>query len=128
MDCKCHLLFGRCMLKICWQQLADFHQVGNLLKPVNERLTAPTASELVHVSASPGYCERNDASGIPGAVGRRCNVTSEGKEACSVITCCDRGYDISQVTVEKQCGCQEQLHWNVDCKLCPSTVDQFLCK
>ncbi|XP_061436964.1 protein Wnt-5a-like [Lethenteron reissneri] len=160
MDCKCHLLFGRCMLKICWQQLADFHQVGNLLKhkydtssamrlvrhnssssvagatrwsrwrlePVNERLTAPTVSDLVHVSASPGYCERNDAGGINGTVRRRCNVTSEGKEACSVITCCDRGYDISQVTLETQCGCKEQLKENVKCKLCPWTVDQFACK
>ncbi|XP_042201913.1 protein Wnt-5a-like [Callorhinchus milii] len=98
------------------------------LEPVNEWLTAPTASELVHVSASPNYCERDDASGIPGAVGRRCNVTSEGTEGCSVITCCDRGYDISQVTVEKQCGCKEQLRWNVRCKLCPSTVDQYFCK
>ncbi|XP_061436919.1 protein Wnt-5b-like isoform X2 [Lethenteron reissneri] len=98
------------------------------LEPVNEWLTAPTASELVHVSASPDYCERDDASGIPGVVGRRCNVTSEGTEGCSVITCCDRGYDISQVTVEKQCGCKEQLRWNVRCKLCPSTVDQYFCK
>ncbi|XP_075916240.1 uncharacterized protein LOC142910729 [Petromyzon marinus] len=37
MGCKCHVLFGTCMLKICWQQLADFRSVGNFLK-VSSRL------------------------------------------------------------------------------------------
>ncbi|XP_075919286.1 protein Wnt-5b-like [Petromyzon marinus] len=166
MDCKCHVLFGTCMLKICWQQLADFRSVGNFLKEkydrssavqlvshnggggagganggrggavhwprrrleaVNERLTAPTASDLVHVNASPEYCERNETHGVPATVGPQCSVTSEGATEGRCVTCCDRGYDTSQVTVEKQCGCKEQLHWNVDCKLCPWT-DQFLCK
>ncbi|XP_075918832.1 protein Wnt-5b-like [Petromyzon marinus] len=166
MGCKCHVLFGTCMLKICWQQLADFRSVGNFLKEkydrssavqlvshngggsagganggrggaahwprrrleaVNERLTAPTASDLVHVNASPEYCERDETHGVPGTVGPQYSVTSEGATEGRSVTCCDRGYDTSQVTVEKQCGCKEQLHWNVDCELCPWT-DQFLCK
>ncbi|XP_075917088.1 protein Wnt-5b-like [Petromyzon marinus] len=166
MGCKCHVLFGTCMLKICWQQLADFRSVGNFLKEkydrssavqlvshngggsagganggrggaarwprrrleaVNERLTAPTASDLVHVNASPEYCERDKTHGVPGTVGPQYSVTSEGATEGRSVTCCDRGYDTSQVTVEKQCGCKEQLHWNVDCELCPWT-DQFLCK
>ncbi|XP_061437248.1 protein Wnt-5a-like [Lethenteron reissneri] len=94
------------------------------LEPVNEWLTAPSEYDLVHVSASPEYCVRGSTSG---AVGRqRCNDT-EAAEECTV-TCCDRGYDISQVTVEMQCGCKEQLKENVKCKLCPWTVDQFACK
>ncbi|XP_075915998.1 protein Wnt-5b-like [Petromyzon marinus] len=166
MGCKCHVLFGTCMLKICWQQLADFRSVGNFLKEkydrssavqlvshngggsagganggrggaarwprqrleaVNERLTAPTASDLVHVNASPEYCERDETHGVPGTVGPQYSITSEGATEGRSVTCCDRGYDTSQVTVEKQCGCKEQLHWNVDCELCPWT-DQFLCK
>ncbi|XP_075918004.1 protein Wnt-5b-like isoform X1 [Petromyzon marinus] len=166
MGCKCHELFGTCMLKICWQQLADFRSVGNFLKEkydkssavqlvshnggggaggangsrggaarwprrrleaVNERLTAPTVNDLVHVNASPEYCERDETDGVPGTVGPQCSVTSEGATEGRCVTCCDRGYDTSQVTVEKQCGCKEQLHWNVDCELCPWT-DQFLCK
>ncbi|XP_075916547.1 protein Wnt-5b-like [Petromyzon marinus] len=166
MGCKCHVLFGTCMLKICWQQLADFRSVGNFLKEkydrssavqlvshngggsagganggrggaarwprrrleaVNERLTAPTASDLVHVNASPEYCERDETHGVPGTVGPQYSITSEGATEGRSVTCCDRGYDTSQVTVEKQCRCKEQLHWNVDCELCPWT-DQFLCK
>ncbi|XP_075916727.1 protein Wnt-5b-like isoform X2 [Petromyzon marinus] len=97
------------------------------LEAVNERLTAPTVSDLVHVNASPEYCERDETDGVPGTVGPQCSVTSEGATEGRCVTCCDRGYDTSQVTVEKQCGCKEQLHWNVDCELCPWT-DQFLCK
>ncbi|XP_061437671.1 protein Wnt-5b-like isoform X2 [Lethenteron reissneri] len=166
--CRCHGLHGTCTLKTCWQQLADFRQVGDLLKekyerssamrlvshdsssdgpggggrgeaggsggdarrsrrrlePVNEWLVAPTPSDLVHVSASPDYCEGGGTAG-----GGPCNVTSRGGRGggCS-LTCCDRGYDTSQVTVETQCGCKEQLQRNVQCKLCPWTVDQFYCK
>nr|XP_032801421.1 protein Wnt-5b-like [Petromyzon marinus] len=135
MGCKCHELFGTCMLKICWQQLADFRSVGNFLKEkydkssavqlvshnggggaggangsrggaarwprrrleaVNERLTAPTVSDLVHVNASPEYCERDETDGVPGTVGPQCSVTSEGATEGRCVTCCDRGYDTSQ--------------------------------
>ncbi|XP_075917900.1 protein Wnt-5b-like [Petromyzon marinus] len=135
MGCKCHVLFGTCMLKICWQQLADFRSVGNFLKEkydrssavqlvshngggsagganggrggaarwprrrleaVNERLTAPTASDLVHVNASPEYCERDETHGVPGTVGPQYSITSEGATEGRSVTCCDRGYDTSQ--------------------------------
>ncbi|XP_075918054.1 protein Wnt-5b-like, partial [Petromyzon marinus] len=135
MGCKCHELFGTCMLKICWQQLADFRSIGNFLKEkydrssavqlvshnggggagganggrggtarwphrrleaVNEQLTAPTASDLVHVNASPEYCERNETHGVPGTVGPQCSVTSKGATEGRCVTCCDRGYDTSQ--------------------------------
>ncbi|XP_061436952.1 protein Wnt-5a-like [Lethenteron reissneri] len=152
--CGCAERTGECV-GVCLPRLQDFRSVGDFLKekynvssamrlvrsnssssdvarwrlqPVNEWLPAPGASELVHVEASPEYCVRGAPGGAPAR--RRCNDTSEANERCSDINaaCCDTGYDISQVTLQMQCGCKEQLKRNVKCKLCPWTVDQFVCK
>ncbi|XP_061437725.1 protein Wnt-5a-like [Lethenteron reissneri] len=152
--CGCAERTGECV-GVCLPRLQDFRSVGDFLKekynvssamrlvrsnssssdvarwrlqPVNEWLPAPGASELVHVEASPEYCVRRAPGGAPAR--RRCNDTSEANERCSDINaaCCDTGYDISQVTLQMQCGCKEQLKRNVKCKLCPWTVDQFVCK
>ncbi|XP_061437559.1 protein Wnt-5a-like [Lethenteron reissneri] len=151
--CGCDNRTGECH-RVCLPLREDFRDVGDFLKekyerssamrlvrdkrsgsgsgaarwrlePVNEWLTAPSEIDLVHVNASPEHCVRGNTSSAGGA-GQRCNDT-ELPEGCTV-TCCDRGYDISQVTLETQCGCKEQLKQNVKCKLCPWTVDQFVCK
>ncbi|XP_061437456.1 protein Wnt-5b-like [Lethenteron reissneri] len=97
------------------------------LEPVDEGFVAPTASELVHVHGSPDYCERDDARGVAGTVGRRCHLPANGTGDCSIM-CCDRGYNTVRVTVEKRCRCKFRWCCSVKCERCPQTVDQLSCK
>ncbi|XP_061404021.1 protein Wnt-1-like [Lethenteron reissneri] len=135
----CHGLTGACTLKICWPQLADFRKVGNFLKekydassavrlvthnwlePVDEGFVAPTASELVHVHGSPDYCERDDARGVPGTVGRRCDLRSNGTGDCSIM-CCGRGYNTVRVNGGEAVQMQVPVVRSVKCERCPQTV------
>ncbi|XP_066963899.1 protein Wnt-5b-like [Macrobrachium rosenbergii] len=143
--CKCHGVSGSCSLITCWQQLAPFREVGDLLKEkydgatevkINRRgklqvkhpqFNVPTAEDLVYLSDSPDYCRRNNTVGSLGTVDRICNKTSQGMDGCGLL-CCGRGYNSQKVTLKERCHCK--FHWCcfVECKTCTRVVDLHTCK
>lgn len=81
--CKCHGLSGSCSLITCWQQLAPFREVGDLLKEKYDEAIEVTVEKgkllakdpqytsrkgfgLVYFEESPNYCVKNTSLGVPG--------------------------------------------------------------
>ncbi|KAK3875049.1 hypothetical protein Pcinc_020058 [Petrolisthes cinctipes] len=144
-NCKCHGVSGSCSLITCWQQLASFREVGDLLKDkydgatevkINRRgklqvkhpqYNVPTGEDLVYLHESPDYCKRNNTVGSLGTQGRICNKTSQGMDGCGLL-CCGRGYNSQKVTVRERCQCK--FHWCcvVECKTCFRVIDLHTCK
>ncbi|EEB10386.1 protein Wnt-5B precursor, putative [Pediculus humanus corporis] len=143
--CKCHGVSGSCSLITCWQQLASFREIGDLLRDkydgatevkVNRRgrlqIRDPqyrlhTASDLVYIDESPNYCVTNLSVGALGTQGRACNRTSMGMDGCNLL-CCGRGYNTQKTTIKERCHCK--FHWccHVECKMCLNTIDLHTCK
>nr|CDI40101.1 WNT5 protein [Euperipatoides kanangrensis] len=143
--CKCHGVSGSCSLKTCWQQLAPFRDIGDLLKDkyngatevkINRRgklqiadpkFNLPTAVDLVYLDESPDYCLSNPSTGSLGTRSRECNKTSEGMDGCNLM-CCGRGYNTQRASITERCDCK--FHWccYVQCKTCTQEVDVHSCK
>ncbi|CAH1265625.1 protein Wnt-5b-like isoform X2 [Branchiostoma lanceolatum] len=146
--CKCHGVSGSCSLKTCWQQLADFRTVGNLLKDKydganevklirrgkryrldrrNPRFNVFTDEDLVYLNKSPDYCNADPTIGSLGTHGRECNKTGLGTDGCNLM-CCGRGYNTFKREKVERCNCK--FHWccYVKCKRCRSIEDVYVCK
>ncbi|XP_018010477.1 protein Wnt-5a [Hyalella azteca] len=143
--CKCHGVSGSCSLITCWQQLAPFREVGDLLKEkydgatevmINRRgklqvryaqFNVPTAEDIIYMAESPNYCKPNATVGSVGTTGRPCNRTSQDMDGCGLL-CCGRGYNAQRVTLKERCHCR--FHWccYVECKTCTRQVDLHTCK
>lgn len=143
--CKCHGVSGSCSLVTCWQQLAPFREIGDIVKDkydgatevkINRRgrlqvkysqFNIPTANDLVYLNDSPDYCKKNRTLGSSGTHGRMCNRTSVGVDGCNIM-CCGRGYNSRRAIIEERCKCK--FHWccYVQCKTCKKSVDLTTCK
>jgi len=145
-SCKCHGVSGSCSLKTCWQQLAQFPEVGKRLMKRYDQATKvrfnkrgsklrrssvyfkrPTRQDVIFIDDSPDYCSISSAAGSLGTRGRRCNDTSLGTEGCKKM-CCGRGYSTQEITVEQRCKCK--FHWccQVQCKICVKRIKIHTCK
>ncbi|XP_026481538.1 protein Wnt-5b-like [Ctenocephalides felis] len=143
--CKCHGVSGSCSLITCWQQLANFRDIGDYLKDkydgatkvrINKRgklqirdtsYKMPSPGDLVYIEDSPNYCVKNQITGSLGTHGRVCNRTSDGLDGCKLL-CCGRGYNTRKISVRERCECK--FHWCcfVECKTCVRNVDVHTCK
>ncbi|KAL1513967.1 hypothetical protein ABEB36_003301 [Hypothenemus hampei] len=143
--CKCHGVSGSCSLVTCWQQLANFREIGDYLRDkydgatevrVNRRgrlqlkdpqIQIPTAYDLVYLEDSPDYCVRNDVTGSLGTQGRPCNRTSPDVDGCNIL-CCGRGYNTIKAVVKERCQCKFKWCCEVQCKTCVKSLDTHTCK
>lgn len=133
-------------MKTCWQQLAQFHDTGSLLKKkydsaimvtenrANENRhlvtksdnvmmssVAPRRNQLVYTQESPNFCTRSKFS--PGTRSRRC----EKNVNCDVL-CCGRGYNVELVTVRQRCNCEFIWCCRARCDVCTFQKELLTCK
>ena len=71
-------------------------------KRVRENRSLPD-DELLYVSRSPNFCEKDLKRGILGTSGRKCNTNSTGPDGCKEM-CCGRGYYIENHIVSTVFG------------------------
>ncbi|XP_049772038.1 protein Wnt-11b-2-like [Schistocerca cancellata] len=145
-QCKCHGVSGSCNIKTCWRALPPLADVGERLKrrfavaaevvsrrvgagrrllPAPAPQAAPAAAarapfshhDLIYVTKSPDYCQRDPRVGSVGTKHRICNTTSHGYDSCNEM-CCGRGH--YTVTVERVERCHCKYYWccYVKCKTC----------
>ncbi|XP_019758074.1 protein Wnt-5b [Dendroctonus ponderosae] len=144
-SCKCHGVSGSCSLITCFQQLANFREIGDYLRDkydgatevrVNRRgrlqlkdprITIPTAYDLVYLEDSPDYCVKDDVRGTLGTKGRPCNRTSPDIDGCNIL-CCGRGYNTIKTVVKERCECKFKWCCEVQCKTCVRSFDEHICK
>lgn len=91
------------------------------------RYETPKRLELVHLEASPQYCERNLSIGSLGTVDRPCNHTARGLDSCDLL-CCGRGHNIHQFNKKWQCRCKFKWCCEVQCDICHERIEQYTCK
>ena len=173
--CKCHGVSGSCSMKICWQVMPDFRVIGeNLMKtfvkasqvsidrqkmslklirkPIkksaeysNSLMRKPHKDNLVYVSKSSNFCEKNLNVGSLGTRGRKCilipkaslllfsNSTSQFNSDVNPLTescahlCCGRGYRTKVVELEEDCNCQFQWCCHVKCDKCKKRIIEYYC-
>ncbi|XP_064475965.1 protein Wnt-4-like [Ornithodoros turicata] len=130
MRCRCHGVSGSCELRTCWRQAPPLHVVARALKvkywrsiPVKTRPNRLRRDGLVHLRASPDFCEPNARLGVLGTRGRICTAP----EGCKRL-CCGRGYETKVVKKRERCHCK--FHWccYVTCKSCETRFEQYACK
>ena len=156
-ECKCHGVSEACTVRTCWQRLADFRRIGEVLKgkfdsaslvefeqnsnrnghnarkgkpafrPKNKLHKPPTDADLVYYEESPDFCERNLETGSLGTKGRLCNNTSIGTDGCDLM-CCDRGFTTSESEMEELCNCRFFWCCKVKCQNCRSRHIVHRCK
>ncbi|KAB7506031.1 Protein Wnt-4 [Armadillidium nasatum] len=97
------------------------------LQPNQQFFKRPTETDLVYLSKSPEYCERDLKHGSLGTVGRRCNKGSHSLDGCDLL-CCGRGYTSHWVKVKERCNCK--FHWccYVKCSVCTRNEEVHICK
>ncbi|XP_013792736.1 protein Wnt-5b-like [Limulus polyphemus] len=143
--CKCHGVSGSCSLITCWQELANFREVGDHLKDKydgatevminprgklqvrNPQYNVPTAEDLVYLEESPDYCVDDENTGSLGTYRRQCNRTAPGTNGCNLM-CCGRGYNTQKVVLKERCACKFYWCCYVKCKTCTKIVDRHTCK
>ncbi|XP_060519678.1 protein Wnt-5b-like [Cylas formicarius] len=143
--CKCHGVSGSCSLITCWQQLANFREIGDYLREkydgatevrVNKRgrlqlrdpqVSIPTTYDLVYLEDSPNYCVKDDMIGLLGTQGRPCNRNSQDIDGCNLL-CCGRGYNTLKSVVKERCNCVFKWCCEVQCKTCVHSLDLHTCK
>ncbi|XP_074629417.1 protein Wnt-1-like isoform X1 [Acropora palmata] len=148
-ECKCHGVSEACTVRTCWNRIADFRRIGEVLKekfdsasmvefeennnrnghaarrikpafrPKNKLHKAPTIADLVYYENSPDFCERDQRTGSLGTKGRLCNNTSLGTDGCDLM-CCHRGYTTSENEMEELCNCRFFWCCKVKCEQCRS--------
>lgn len=91
------------------------------------RYETPKRLELVHLQASPQYCERNSSTGSLGTVDRPCNLIAQGVDSCDLL-CCGRGHNIHQLLERWQCRCKFKWCCNVQCDICHERIEKYTCK
>lgn len=91
------------------------------------RYETPKRLELVHLDASPQYCERNLSIGSLGTVDRPCNHTARGLDSCDLL-CCGRGHNIHQFNRKWKCRCKFKWCCEVNCSICIEKIEQYTCK
>lgn len=157
--CNCPGVSGQCSQLICWKSLSKFRNIGNRLreiyddkkltvevKPVLRRSVAekvpsylvlkensnvkPKKTNLVSVSRSPNYCDEINHLGVPGTVGRKCDIqrTDPLKQDNCEVLCCGRGHNIREV--ESAWDCQCKFYWccKVHCERCSEKVIVHNCQ
>ena len=147
-QCKCHGVSGSCELKTCWRQMPHFREVGEKIKekfdgatmvvqkqdasrpvlvPRNRDYKDYTAIDLVYLSDSPNFCDRDNKAGSLGTRGRACNKTSRAIDGCELL-CCGRGFETRTRLIEERCECK--FHWccEVKCKTCSRQVEEYFCR
>ncbi|XP_072167511.1 protein Wnt-7b-like [Diadema setosum] len=143
--CKCHGVSGSCTSKVCWNSMPKLRQVSSTLKksylhafhmmyskrsmklrPIQERNTNPSKSDMVYLTLSPDYCEPNKRHGSLGTHGRRCNKTSIGVNGCPLM-CCGRGYQTMLRHVTESCRCRFQWCCEVECETCERKEELHVC-
>ncbi|KAJ8708542.1 hypothetical protein PYW08_009924 [Mythimna loreyi] len=86
----------------------------------------PRKSELVFLTPSPSYCERDDAAGSLGTHHRTCNRTSRGDDGCESL-CCGRGYSTVRRVLETKCRCRFNWCCSVSCDTCVARTETHVC-
>uniref|UniRef100_A0A8B9MBS8 Protein Wnt n=1 Tax=Accipiter nisus TaxID=211598 RepID=A0A8B9MBS8_9AVES len=86
-----------------------------------------TAHDLVYLSASPDFCNRDPRRGVFGTSGRRCNRTSPATDGCELL-CCGRGFHTAQEEVVERCSCKFRWCCSVKCKQCRHLVETHSCR
>ncbi|KAJ8708199.1 hypothetical protein PYW07_010324 [Mythimna separata] len=86
----------------------------------------PRKTELVFLTASPSYCERDDAAGSLGTHHRTCNRTSRGDDGCESL-CCGRGYSTVRRVLETKCRCRFNWCCSVSCDTCVARTETHVC-
>ncbi|XP_013783194.2 protein Wnt-1-like [Limulus polyphemus] len=145
--CKCHGVSGSCSVKVCWRRLKPFRFVGDWLskrydgathvktvqkrrklrlRPFKNYIKQPSKKDLVYFDESPDYCNRNDALGMLGTVGRLCNQSSYGVDGCRLM-CCGRGYQTVLRHVEEKCKCKFKWCCKVLCEKCRYIREDHYC-
>uniref|UniRef100_A0A8C5JHH3 Protein Wnt n=2 Tax=Junco hyemalis TaxID=40217 RepID=A0A8C5JHH3_JUNHY len=139
--CKCHGVSGSCSIQTCWLQLAEFREVGNLLKLKYDQAqklemdkrrlragnsaesrgaTAETfhhihATELVFLEDSPDYCTRNASLGHQGTEGRECLQSgrnlSQWEKRSCRRLCTECGLRVEERRTEVVSSCNCKFHW-----------------
>lgn len=139
--CKCHGVSGSCSIQTCWLQLAEFREVGNLLKLKYDQAqklemdkrrlragnsaesrgaTAETfhhihAAELVFLEDSPDYCTRNASLGHQGTEGRECLQSgrnlSQWEKRSCRRLCTECGLRVEERRTEVVSSCNCRFQW-----------------
>jgi len=149
-QCKCHGVSGSCELKTCWRSMPKFRSVASTLRdrydaaievtevrsgsrrdliPRNhvQLLRSARDTDLVHLEASPDFCEPDTRTASPGTHQRLCSRTSNSTDGCAVM-CCGRGFQRRQITEVQRCHCK--FHWCcfVKCQECQVTIVEHICR
>ncbi|KAJ8257820.1 hypothetical protein GJAV_G00190080 [Gymnothorax javanicus] len=147
-ECKCHGVSGSCEVRTCWRSMPSFRRVGGVLKekfdgatevelrkvgsshalvPKHTQFKPHADEDLVYMTSSLDFCERDPRRGVLGTAGRHCNRTSKAIDGCELM-CCGRGFHREEAELVERCGCK--FHWccYVSCKQCRRRVELHTCR
>ena len=152
-QCRCHGVSDNCATKICHRQLEPFKLVGKRLLEVyqnsvrvklqvkkstgdstkaklvevNTGYTKYTSKDIVYLSDSPTYCQKDLRIGSFGTRGRKCVKNGNALNDCSTL-CCGRGYYTRREIIKEKCGCEFIWCCEVRCQICESEQNVHYCK
>ncbi|XP_043935504.1 protein Wnt-4-like isoform X2 [Protopterus annectens] len=147
-ECKCHGVSGSCEVRTCWKVMPPFRKVGNVLKekfegasevhqkkigsrkvlvPKNSHYKPYTVQDLIYLSPSPDFCDKDLKNGVLGTTGRQCNKTSHAIDGCELM-CCGRGFNTAEAEVVERCSCKFRWCCSVKCKQCRNIVQVHTCR
>lgn len=126
------LVVKRCVFLIClahghFDDFSYYSDRSTSFHANRRKYETPKRLELVHLDASPQYCERNLSTGSLGTVDRPCNLTAHGLDSCDFL-CCGRGHNIHQFNRKWQCKCKFKWCCDVFCDICHERIEQYTCK